>query len=223
MNNRFLISLCLAVVLHLGLLAWWPFQGGAGGGTRAELTVSLRHSISRPGPRQTPPAHETMRHKAAPTTRTVAPRKSLASTHSPRHVARVNRLSAKPESTPKNRPERQHGQLAKQQTGDNPTRAGGAGTTASRRDYLALIRRVLDHHRHYPETARRRRIEGTVKVQFAINDSGNVAGFHITRGSGSDILDHATRTLFNQLRFPPLPPVFGHELSLVVPISYRLD
>lgn len=80
------------------------------------------------------------------------------------------------------------------------------------------IKAALDRARYYPRLARRRGIEGEVRLRFRISPAGEVEKVEILKGSGHALLDSASiRTVY---RAAPLPYVEGW---LEVPLSFVLQ
>jgi TonB family protein len=101
---------------------------------------------------------------------------------------------------------------------------GGAGarggTGAGAADLLQVIRQKIEreHARVYPETARRKGMEGTVEVRFRIAGDGSVEAVEVVRSSGHPLLDEiSTQTV---RRAGPYPVLAGW---IRIPLSYRLD
>lgn len=94
--------------------------------------------------------------------------------------------------------------------------------------YRAAVRRYLNEVKRYPTSreARQLRPQGTVRVWFELDRSGQLLGAGIDTPSGSPLLDHeALRTVRNG-RYPAVPPdAFSgaSSLKLVVPIEYLLQ
>ncbi|HAK61530.1 MAG TPA: hypothetical protein DCO77_14340 [Nitrospiraceae bacterium] len=80
------------------------------------------------------------------------------------------------------------------------------------------IQAALERARRYPRLARRRGIEGEVRLRFRISPTGEVEKVEILKGSGHALLDSASvRTVY---RAAPLPYVEGW---LEVPLSFVLQ
>jgi len=73
--------------------------------------------------------------------------------------------------------------------------------------------------------ARKGRMEGTVRVRFILGRDGGIRRTEVVQSSGRGLLDRATLQTISRIeRFPPLPAAIeGNELSIEVPVSYRLD
>jgi protein TonB len=94
----------------------------------------------------------------------------------------------------------------------------------ARAAYLARLLTHLNAHKRYPESARRRRQQGTVSLRFTMDRAGRVLSFSVVKGSGARVLDDEARALIERAQpLPPIPPGFGQDhLDLVVPIEFYL-
>jgi protein TonB len=92
------------------------------------------------------------------------------------------------------------------------------GKAKGHADAMAAIRAALERAKNYPQTAKRRGIEGTAIVEFSIDIKGMPENVKIEKSSGSDILDSAALSTIT--RAAPFP----HDIrSIKVPISFRLE
>ncbi|HEY1992339.1 MAG TPA: TonB family protein, partial [Gammaproteobacteria bacterium] len=73
-------------------------------------------------------------------------------------------------------------------------------------DYTQVVENILNQNKRYPREAVVSGTEGEVEVYFVLNAQGTVLGYHITKSSGSDVLDHEVERLIHAVRFPPFPP-----------------
>jgi TonB family protein len=75
----------------------------------------------------------------------------------------------------------------------------------------------------YPETARRRGYEGTVRLAVEVLASGKVGGIRIKRSSGYEILDHSALKAVKEWSFIPAQfagiPITS---TVIVPITFQL-
>jgi len=76
--------------------------------------------------------------------------------------------------------------------------------------------------RHYPEAARARGEQGTVRLALTIGRSGHVISAHIVSSSGSSTLDQAALEMARNATGRPLPPEMGSSVSLIVPVRYSI-
>jgi TonB family protein len=109
-----------------------------------------------------------------------------------------------------------------------PPRPQAASPTAhghAERSYLAALRNALERQRHYPATARQRRLEGTARVQFTIAANGAFSGIRVSQSTGVAALDDAALHTVRRLgRFEPIPAVLGRsQWTVRVPIVFRLN
>jgi len=81
----------------------------------------------------------------------------------------------------------------------------------------ALIRDAIEKVKSYPLLARKKGIEGTVIIEFTINNEGYPKDIKIKKSSGSGILDSAA--LKTVTKAAPFPEVDG---EIVVPITFKL-
>lgn len=117
-------------------------------------------------------------------------------------------------------------QPAAAQTATARTASAAAHLRASAHSaYLAVIRGMIDQRKEYPLMARKGRMEGTVRVRFILDRDGGIRRTEVVQSSGRGLLDRATLQTISRIeRFPPLPAAIeGNELSIEVPVSYRLD
>ncbi len=106
----------------------------------------------------------------------------------------------------------------KSQSGDeilesNKKRASKGNTS----NPYAIIRAAIEKARIYPFLARKKRIEGTVVIDFTINSKGYPQDIEIGKSSGSEILDSAAIKIV--MKAAPFPAVDG---EIAVPISFKL-
>jgi TonB family protein len=93
-------------------------------------------------------------------------------------------------------------------------RRAGKGNTSNP---YALIRAAIEKARTYPFLARKKRIEGTVVIDFTINSKGYPQDIKIGKSSGSEILNSAAIKIV--MKAAPFPAVDG---KIAVPISFKL-
>jgi len=80
----------------------------------------------------------------------------------------------------------------------------------------------MSWNRHYPEAARARGEQGTVRLALTIDRGGHVVSARLVGSSGSSTLDQAALEMARQASGQPLPPEMGSSVSLVVPIRYSI-
>lgn len=95
----------------------------------------------------------------------------------------------------------------------------GQTTDAGAPDSLKQrIRDALQANLVYPYIARKRRMEGTVLVDFKINHRGTAEKIRVLKGSGYALLDSAA--METVVKASPFPVA---DFSVEVPITYRLS
>ena len=106
---------------------------------------------------------------------------------------------------------REEGEVLRWQTG-KPTQSGTEPSLKQR------IRDTLQSNLIYPYIARKRRMEGTVLVDFMINHRGTAEKVRVLKGSGYALLDSSA--METVVKASPFPVV---NISIEVPITYRLS
>ncbi|RMF09968.1 MAG: TonB family protein [Alphaproteobacteria bacterium] len=103
-------------------------------------------------------------------------------------------------------------------------RRQAAPSTGSIRNYALVLRRWVARHKHYPEEARRRKLQGSVGLWIKIDRRGAVLASRLTRRSGIAALDRATAHLPGRAApFPAIPPdVNKASFSFTVTLRYAL-
>jgi periplasmic protein TonB len=80
----------------------------------------------------------------------------------------------------------------------------------------------MNWNRHYPEAARERGEQGTVRLALTIDRGGHVVSARLVASSGSSILDQAALAMARNATGRPLPPEMGSSVSLTVPVRYSI-
>jgi protein TonB len=99
------------------------------------------------------------------------------------------------------------------------TRAANAAEAAAWRSAWAA---ALSWNRHYPEAARARGEQGTVRLALTIDRGGHVVSARLVGSSGSSTLDQAALEMARHASGRPLPPEMGSSVSLIVPVRYSI-
>jgi protein TonB len=99
------------------------------------------------------------------------------------------------------------------------TRAANAAEAAAWRSAWAA---ALSWNRHYPEAARARGEQGTVRLALTIDRGGHVVSARLVGSSGSSTLDQAALEMARNASGRPLPPEMGSSVSLIVPVRYSI-
>lgn len=114
--------------------------------------------------------------------------------------------------------------VARKTAGDVIDSAGGGAVGTPPDDYMARLRYWLERHKIYPEDARRRRMQGIVRLYFRVTRDGAVAARELREGSGHAPLDAEALEMLH--RAEPLPAftegMAGGYLDVVVPVRFSL-
>ena len=97
---------------------------------------------------------------------------------------------------------------------DNTKAASGKGVSASS---YALIRAAIEKAKTYPILARKKKIEGTVITEFAINAKGFPENVRVRKSSGHEILDSAALNIISKAA--PFPQI---KEPIEIPITFSL-
>ncbi|MFT7859844.1 MAG: energy transducer TonB [Sulfurimonas sp.] len=96
-------------------------------------------------------------------------------------------------------------------------------TKNKQENYLSLhvneIVALLQENLYYPRSARRRGIEGVVKVKFTLSKDAKISAIEVLESSHDILSRAATQTIENLEGKMPKP---DEELTLTIPINYNL-
>lgn len=84
---------------------------------------------------------------------------------------------------------------------------------------LSRLEAYIEEHKNYPEAARRRGTEGTVRISLRIGPKGELRGLRVATSSGSNLLDTASLKLLRSAF--PLGAGTGQELEVVLAVRYQ--
>ncbi len=93
-------------------------------------------------------------------------------------------------------------------------------TGLDEKHYTDRIKQRIEAAKKYPQRARRRSIEGVVKVLFTIGGRGELISISISSSSGSRILDRSAIKAVQKAAPFDAPP--SGSITLELPIKYRL-
>jgi protein TonB len=101
--------------------------------------------------------------------------------------------------------------------------ADNGGTVAGNEqdELLAYIKNFINKNLAYPPMARRRNIQGVVRVSFTFEKNGELVSIEVSRSSGSSILDKAAVSLIKQIHPIESIPI-KRKMDLTVNIDYKL-
>jgi len=88
--------------------------------------------------------------------------------------------------------------------------------------FLIYIKSEIERHKYYPHIAKVQELEGTVYVNFHIDESGKPSSIVVGRPSGSKLLDESAVSTIKKIRHFKGVPEEIRELDISVPITYRL-
>ncbi|EKF18327.1 energy transducer TonB [Nitratireductor pacificus] len=134
------------------------------------------------------------------------------------------------EKAQKPRPQRQQAasqaarkaQVQTRQSNRNAARQTSSGVSkAQQARWQSRLMAHLERRKRYPADARRRREQGTVYVQFRIDDNGNVRSASIARSSGYPALDQAVVALVRRASPVPKPPP-GVNKTITAPVRFNV-
>ncbi|GAB5467728.1 MAG: hypothetical protein Kilf2KO_07580 [Rhodospirillales bacterium] len=109
-----------------------------------------------------------------------------------------------------------------QDSGRSTGRSAGSSGGDSVESYAGKLAALLNRHKRYPHSSRRRGEEGVVTLRFTVDPYGRVVEKRILRSSGHRRLDAEVIALLERASPLPHPPSGGARLSLAVPIVFSL-
>lgn len=90
-------------------------------------------------------------------------------------------------------------------------------TPFKKQDYFSSLLTHIERHKNYPRSARHRRIEGSIKVSFQLQENGTINGL-VTSG-GPLILRRAAKLAVEQALPLPAPPA---DIACPLQVSYSM-
>jgi len=100
--------------------------------------------------------------------------------------------------------------------------ASPAASAAEAAAYRSAWTAGMSWNRHYPEAARARGEQGTVRLALTIDRGGHVVSVRLVGSSGSSTLDQAALEMARNASGRPLLPGMGSSVSLIVPVKYSI-
>ncbi len=88
----------------------------------------------------------------------------------------------------------------------------------TRKNYYALLMRHIEAHKHYPQVARRRKIEGKILVSFTLFGDGSIKA--LTINGKKSILKKATGNALNDALPMPAPP---KEMNIPMTVKFNMN
>ncbi len=82
-------------------------------------------------------------------------------------------------------------------------------------DYVFAVKQKIASHKFYPNTARRRSIEGRVSLKLSIKPDGNIMSLAVIESSGSKILDEsALQSVYTSAPFKVAQKIITFQFSI---------
>ena len=219
-RSLFALALFFSLVTHtLAALYWRHATGSTAGGDRGSVTLRVR--VARPA---RAPVAARVEQKAPPVKAVRKKRPAVRKKPRPRPPAEVPRPVQPGPEPPREQP-RQTAVAAltaapPAPAGEGrPRRAPAMARKGLAENYLGRVVARIEAFRKYPVTARRRRLEGRVDVDLAIDCSGRVASLQ-THG-GPVLLRKAAAASVRRAQ-PLPPPPSGCPRTVRYTMVYRL-
>jgi len=90
-----------------------------------------------------------------------------------------------------------------------------------RKNYISTLLMHIEGYKRYPGSARRRNIEGDIKVSFHLLDDGSIT--ELSASGGARVLRQAAmRSVTNAFPFPPCPEKFNCSMQVNFVMKYKL-
>lgn len=125
------------------------------------------------------------------------------------------RQSSEPAPVPAPRPVTQPAQMA------NTGQPTAPPDTQAKQTLLSYLVAQIEKHKRYPAQARRRGIEGTVRMKVSIDSAGNLLAISVLDGA-DPLLAKATQSVANKIREQWKSSGSGASVSVIVPLRYSL-
>lgn len=222
-----ILAAALAMLLHVPL--FWQLREGLQHGERDADTASQSGVTLKLAARPAPaPPTSAAPPAVVPATPASKPKPQPKSVIAPSAEVEPKPPEANTRESSQEQIEEEGSEQEQQAIGGQTLGLGGAAASGADEDTLALYKGII-HSRiqrlhQYPQQARMRNQQGTVEVTFTIDADGSIANYHISRSSGSLLLDRAAERLFSRLKLPPPDPsILSNLTMLTVPVTFELD
>lgn len=222
-----ILAAMLAMLLHVPL--FWQLREGLQHGERNADTASQSGVTLKLAARPAPaPPTSAAPPAVVPAKPASKPKPQPKSVIAPSAEVEPKPPEANTRESSQEQIEEEGSEQEQQAIGGQTLGLGGAAASGADEDTLALYKGII-HSRiqrlhQYPQQARMRNQQGTVEVTFTIDADGSIANYHISRSSGSLLLDRAAERLFSRLKLPPPDPsILSNLTMLTVPVTFELD
>lgn len=209
------VTLFLTPASSAGTTVRIPAAGDSAG-SAAELSTGSDTSAGSPEAPQTTDSTVLQMTAAATPQTAVAPQNTAVA---PQTTATIQTTAATPQTTAA-RTGFGTGHSTEASAGTVDSAAADSSGTGSR-TLLSLLDKKIREQLVYPETARRRALEGTVTIRICINADGTLSTYRITAGSGSPTLDAAASKLIESV-FPLPDGLSSVPVETTISIQYTL-
>ena len=116
--------------------------------------------------------------------------------------------------------------LASPQKVDSPPQKPSAADTQNKRaQYGILLSQEIAKFKQYPPASKQSRQQGIVVLQLQINSLGKLIAANVYQSSGYEPLDNQALEMVKKATPFSQPPIElrEHDLSVLVPVSFRLN
>lgn len=226
------VSLLIVLALHLGLFLWalyWRPQAMPLEVPPAAMLIELEPLAAAPKPAPPPPP-QIQQEEPEPQPKLVeAPQPKLAIAPPKPKPRPPQPVAPKPQAKPADNPPQENPPAPIAAAEDKPAAPQQAAVSAPSKAKTSWQSKLLSHlsrYKRYPEDARRRGFEGTVRLRFVLDGQGKVLSYSLAGRSGSASLDRATLEMIRRAQPLPAPPaemLQNGQLEIVAPFVYSLD
>lgn len=86
------------------------------------------------------------------------------------------------------------------------------------------LRPHIEARKDYPRMAKKKKIEGKVRVKFDLHKDGHATNIRVSKSSGSALLDEAAIAAVQKASasFPPMPANFGEKQPFEITVGFEL-
>ena len=89
------------------------------------------------------------------------------------------------------------------------------------KSYISTLLMHIEGYKRYPGSARRRNVEGNIKISFYLLDDGSITELS-ARGGARILRQAAMRSVTNALPFPPCPEKLNCSVQVNFVMKYKL-